>query len=157
LVHRPPPPPVPKPPKVPYNWLPLLRIVLTVLGGLLMILGAFSDWAPDVAGVELTYEAYTDTVFSSDLPPPPEDVSTTFVSLGLIPIVLGVIALLGLLSETGKATRMAGGIALVLMLVYAFTVASKDIALESGVFLVMFGALVALAGGIAARMDQKKK
>jgi hypothetical protein len=156
LVHRPPPPPVPKPPKKPYNWLPVLRIVLTLLGGLLMILGSFSDWVPDVAGVEFTYEAYTDTVFGSDLPPPPEDVSTTFVSLGLIPIALGVIAMLGLLSETGKATRIAGGLALVLMLIFAFSVADADLSLASGTFLVLFGAFVALLGGIAARLDQKK-
>lgn len=155
LVYRPPPPPVPKPPKEPYNWLPVLRIVLTLLGGLLMILGSFSNWVPDVAGVELTYEAYVESVFGNDLPPPPEDLSTTFVSLGLIPIVLGVIAMLGLLSPTGKATRIAGGLALVLILIFIFTVADADFPIESGTYVVLFGSLLALVGGVVARLDKK--
>jgi hypothetical protein len=138
-------------PSVGRNWLPVLRIVLTLLGGLFMILGATGPWIFDVAGTDLTYEGYVESVFGGDVASPPEGVSTTFVAVGMVAIVLGVVALLGLFSRTGMPTRMAGVVALVLMLIFVFTAADADVELGSGPYVVMFGALVALIGGIAGR------
>lgn len=133
------------------NWLVVLRLVLTLLGALLMLLGAFSDWVPDLPGTELTYEGYVEGVFDADVPSPPEGLSDTFVSLGLVAIVLAVVAVLGLFTQTGLPTRVAGGLGLVLMLIFVFTVNDADIDVSGGPYVVLIGALMVLIGGIMAR------
>jgi vacuolar-type H+-ATPase subunit I/STV1 len=134
------------------KWLPVLRIVLTLLGGLLMISGATGPWVDDVAGVDLTYEGYVETVFGGDVASPPEGLSTSFVAVGLVAIILGVVAVLGVFSRTGMPTRMAGVLAVVLMLAFVFTVMDADVSLGSGPLVVLAGAVLALLGGIAGRV-----
>lgn len=142
FVHKPSLPPIRK------GW---LRIALTLLGGLLMVLGAFAAWEEGVDGVDLTYETYVESVFESDVPSPPDGLSDTFVSVGLVAIVLGLLAMLGLATQTGKLTRVAAALALLLMLVFVFTVADADFSVGSGAFVVLLGSIVALIGGIMAR------
>lgn len=129
-------------------WLVVLRILLTVLGALVMVIGANGEWLNGLAGTDLTYEIYAETVFGGDVPSPPEGLNTLFVSLGLVPMVLAVFVLLGLASRTGLLTRLAAGVALLLMIGFAITVATSDASLGSGVYVVMLGAVLALVGGI---------
>ncbi len=130
------------------NWLIPLRVLLTLLGALLMFVGANGDWFPGVDGTDLTYESYVESVFDTETPPPPETVDSIFVSVGLVPIVFAVFAVLGLASRTGLLTRLAAGFALLVMVVFAFTVANAGLSLESGVFVVILGTVLALVGGI---------
>ena len=65
-----------------------------------------------------------------------------------MPIVFAVFAVLGLASRTGLLTRLAAGFALLLMIVFVFTVANAGLSLESGVFVVILGTILALVGGI---------
>lgn len=148
LVYRPRLPPMSR------SWLLPLRIVLTLLGALLMVLGAFANWFPGVDGTDLTYEAYADTVFQAEAPSPPDAIDTTLVSMGLVPLVLAVLAVLGLVGAKGKLTRFAAGLALLLMIVFAATVATADVSLASGVFIVIVGTIVAYAGGICGRIGK---
>jgi hypothetical protein len=144
LVHKPALPPFGP------GWLAVLRVVLTLLGALLMVVGAFADWFPDVPGTELTYESYVESVFETDAPAPPGGVDSIFVSVGLLPLVLAVFVLLGLASRRGLLTRLAAGVGLLAMVAFAFTVANAGISLGAGIYLVIVGAALALAGGICA-------
>jgi hypothetical protein len=148
LVYRPRLPPISR------SWLLPLRIVLTLLGALLMVLGAFANWFPGVDGTDLTYDTYAQTVFQAEAPSPPEAIDTTLVSMGIVPIVLAVLAALGLVGATGKLTRFAAGLALLLMIVFAVTVATADVSLAAGVSVVIVGTIIALAGGICGRIGK---
>lgn len=142
LVYRPLLPPFGR------GWLIVLRIVLTLLGALLMVLGAFSEWYPGVDGTDLTYEGYVESVFEADTPPPPDNVDSIFVSVGLVPVVFALFVVLGLASRTGLLTRLAAGFALLLMVVFAFTVANAGFSLGSGIIVVILGSILALIGGV---------
>ncbi|HEY7073270.1 MAG TPA: hypothetical protein VH479_24305 [Acidimicrobiales bacterium] len=145
LLHRPPLPPAPH---FGREWLPVARIGLTLVGALLMILGANRAWLNGVKGTDLTYASYVDTVFQADVAAPPARVDRIFVSLGLVVIVLAVFALLGLAGRTGLLTRLAAGLALLLLLAYALTVGTSNASLGSGTYVAIFGAVLALAGGV---------
>ena len=145
LLHR---PPLPKAPHFGREWLPVARIGLTLLGALLMVIGANRAWLNGVKGVDLTYENYAQTVFDTDVPSPPERLDPIFASLGLVVIVLAVFALLGLAGRTGLLTRLAAGLALLLLLGYVLTVASSSASLGSGTYVAIFGAILALGGGV---------
>lgn len=148
LVYRPRLPPMSR------SWLLPLRIVLTLLGALLMVLGAFANWFPGVDGTDLTYEAYADTVFQAEAPSPPDAIDTTLVSMGLVPLLLAVLAVIGLVGAKGKLTRFAAGLALLLMIAFTATVVTADVSLASGVFVVILGTIVAYAGGICGRIGK---
>lgn len=141
---------VPALPQFGRGWLVVLRILLTALGALIMVVGANATWLSGVKGVDLTYEMYVERVFGGDIPSPPSGLNTFFVSLGLVPIVLAVFALLGLAGRSGLLTRLAAGLALLLMVAFAVTVATSDASLGGGVYVVMAGAVIALIGGVVA-------
>ena len=130
------------------EWLPVARIGLTLLGALLMVIGANGAWLNGVKGVDLTYENYVQTVFDTDVPSPPERLDPIFAPLGLVVIVLAVFALLGLAGRTGLLTRLAAGLALLLLLGYVLTVAPSSASLGSGTYVAIFGAILALGGGV---------
>jgi hypothetical protein len=144
LLHRPPLPPAPH---FGREWLPIARVGLTLLGALLMIIGANGAWLDGVKGVDLTYANYMETVFETDVSSPPDRLDPIFVSLGLIVIVLAVFALLGLAGRTGLLTRLAAGLALLLLLGYVLTVATSNASLGSGTYVAIIGAILALGGG----------
>jgi hypothetical protein len=127
-----------------------LRLLLTLLGALMMVVGAFATWAGDVDGTDLTYEAYVEGVFEADVPSPPDGLSDTLVSVGLVAVICGLLAALGLATQTGKLTRVSAGVAAVLLVVFAFTVADADISIGSGVWVALLGAILALVGGVLA-------
>jgi hypothetical protein len=101
------------------------RIVLTLIGAGAMIFGAFLSWfnfpgglppgveAPGTAGVEWNWSVLykTDSPFDASF----------FASVGFIAIVLGLLALVGLALRTGWLTRLAGALALVVVILYAIT------------------------------------
>jgi hypothetical protein len=51
-------------------------------------------------------------------------------------------------------TRLAAGFALLVMIVFAFTVANAGLSLESGVFVVILGTILALVGGICGMVGK---
>jgi hypothetical protein len=136
------------------NWLIPLRVLLTLLGALLMFVGANGEWSPGVDGTDLTYDNYVESAFETETPPPPESVDSIFVSVGLVPIVFAVFAVLGLASRTGLLTRLAAGFALLVMIVFAFTMTNAGLSLESGVFVVILGTILALLGGICGMVGK---
>jgi hypothetical protein len=135
------------------NWWPVARVVLTLLGALLMVMGAAAEWERGLGGLDLTYATYVNQVFDRQLREP-SGISTTLVSMGLPVVVLAALAAIGVFTERGRLTRVAGMLAALLMLAVMFTLADADIEGGSGPLVVLFGAIVAVVGGIAARVGK---
>lgn len=101
------------------------RIVLTLVGAGAMILGAFLSWfnfpgdipagveIPGAAGIEWNWSILysTDDPFGAGF----------FSSIGFVAIVLGLLAVVGMALRTGWLTRLAGALAIVVVVLYAIT------------------------------------
>jgi hypothetical protein len=133
-----------------------LRIILTLIGAALMILGAFLGWfnfgdvpegaqVPGAAGTEMNWSILydTDDPFGASF----------FTSIGFIAIVLGLVALLGLALKTGWLTRLAGVLGIVVVVLYAITLYRVEDAglsiseLGIGAWMVAAGGLIVLVAG----------
>lgn len=136
------------------NWWTTARVILTLFGAALMILGAFGDWLTGVAGVNLTYSDYVNSVFDTKVPPPPESVDPNFVAVGILAIALGVLVLISLASRSGLLTRLVGGLSVLLFGALAFTISNAGLDVGGGIVMVIAGALVALAGGICGMVGR---
>ncbi|MGH2675235.1 MAG: hypothetical protein ACRDKA_12825 [Actinomycetota bacterium] len=133
----------------------MTRIALSVLGAAGMIIGGFLAWfrfgeqeAPP--GVGLTGIDVSNSVFYST----DEPFGASFISsAGLVVIVLGVLALLGMAFRTGWLTSLAGvlgivAFALVLITLYRVPDAGFDLSnVGIGLWIVLAGGVIALFGG----------
>jgi hypothetical protein len=126
----------------------LLRIFLTIAGAALMIVGALGEWISGQIGMTFTYDEYVLAAFDTEVTPVGDEVPQQFVSLGLVAVVLAAFVLLGVLGRTGKLTRIASGLALVLMAGVLGTLQFGGEAGRGGLALVLVGAVVAFAGGM---------
>jgi hypothetical protein len=150
-------------PRYTQGWLRALRTFLSVLAAGVMIVGAFMVWthAPELRkGVDLDYRAYGRMAFNANLQTPStslsDDVLTFVTSAGFVAIFLGVIALLGAMTSTGKLTRVAGAIALFLVLaafvvLYVSPGSQGTPSIGPGAIAVVVGAIVAIVGGSFAK------
>ena len=131
----------------------LLRAVLTVAGAAGIIGGAFLGW--------LQFDGQTGAegirapvaVFWSNLTD--VDPASFTTSAGLVLIVLGLVALIGLALPTGWLTRLAGALAIiafVLFVISVIRVSSEDTGglVELGLGNIGIGMWLILAGGILA-------
>lgn len=131
------------------------RMIFTLLGAAGLIVGAFLAWfsfdAGDVPpgtgleGVETKYSVF----YSTDNP-----FGASFIeSAGLIAIVIGVLALLGLVFRTGWLTTLAGVLGIVafaLVLVTLYRVEGQDFGIQTvglGLWLVLAGGVLCVIGG----------
>ena len=129
------------------------RILLTLLGAAAMIIGAFLDWfaapgdvpAPSSAGTSFSWSIF----YSTDEP----GGASFFASAGFVAILLGLLALLGLALRTGWLTRLAGVLAIVVIVLYTITLyrvedAGFSIAqIGLGAWIVAAGGLIVLIAG----------
>jgi hypothetical protein len=119
------------------------RLIFTLLGAAGLIAGAFLAWAFGDTGVNVNYAVFYD----------PNNVQTEaglVSSAGGVVIILGILALLGMIFRTGWLTTLAGvlgivAFALVLITLYRldFGIAEVDI----GLWLVLAGGVLAVIGG----------
>jgi hypothetical protein len=131
------------------------RLIFTLLGAAGLIVGAFLAWfsfgAQDVPatvgleGVGVSYSAF----YSTDNP-----FGASFAtSAGLVTIVVGVLALLGLVFRTGWLTTLAGVLGIVafgLVLITLYRVEGQDFGIQNvglGLWLVLAGGVLAVIGG----------
>jgi hypothetical protein len=131
------------------------RVIFTLLGAAGLIVGAFLAWfsfgAQEVPpGVGLSGVEVSNSIFYSTDDP----FGASFVSsAGLITIVLGVLALLGLVFRTGWLTTLAGvlgivAFALVVITLYRVEEAGFNISnVGLGLWLVLAGGVLAVIGG----------
>jgi hypothetical protein len=131
------------------------RILFTLLGAAGLILGAFLAWfrfgaqeAPPgigLAGVDVSNSVFysTDDPFGASL----------VSSAGLVAIVLGVLALLGLVFRTGWLTTLAGVLGIVafaLVVITLYRVEGQDFDIGNvglGLWIVLAGGVLAVIGG----------
>ena len=126
----------------------MLRILLTLGGAALMIFGALSEWIAGQIGMTFTYDEYVLAAFDTEVTPVGDEVPQQLVSLGLVAVVLAALVVLGLLGRTGKLTRVAAGLAVLLMAGVLGTVQFGGTGAQEGLVLVLVGAVVAFVGGV---------
>jgi hypothetical protein len=131
------------------------RVIFALLGAAGLIVGAFLPWfsfdtgvAPPgigLEGVEVKYNVF----YSTDNP-----FGASFIeSAGLIAIVIGVLALLGLVFRTGWLTTLAGVLGIVafaLVLITLYRVEGQDFGIQTvglGLWLVLAGGILSVIGG----------
>lgn len=120
------------------------RLGLTGAGAAGLVVGGVLPWTGDLAGTDLTVRALYQTGFTR---------SDSFVSsVGFVSVVLGLVALLGLVNPTGWLTRLAGVLgvaAFVLFAVQAYRATGRPFGPDfgEGAWLALAGAVAALLGG----------
>jgi hypothetical protein len=127
------------------------RLVLSLIGGTLLISSAFLDWlrfedrAPQGTDVPIQF-----------LWSPAEREAPEFVtSMGFVVIVLGLLTFAGLVPRTGWLTSPAGALAVVAFVLCVITVYRVEPfhvgigELDIGAWMVLGGAVIAFVGGLA--------
>ena len=118
------------------------RIVLSLLGGAALVVGAFLDWTRGVVGTDLTNKVFVQTDFSSRT-----DIVKT---AGGIAVVLGLLAVVGMVDRSGWLTRLAGALGIVAFALFAIEVyrASAPHSVQSGAWMVLGGGVVLTMAGL---------
>ena len=120
------------------------RVMLTFVGAAGMIVGAFIDWGGGVRGTRIEWRAF----FSTEAVGGAEVGLTT--SAGLVMVVLGLLALVGVAFRTGWLTRLAGaaGLLLLVLLVVTGYKVGQDIGFFAlGFWISVAGSVIAFIGG----------
>jgi hypothetical protein len=139
----------------------LARVLLTVLGGLAMVVGALMPFIhnfDDDSAVELSAEKVTAEVspnFPNQNIPTELDAAglENVVSIGLFLILLGGLVVFGLTGRSGRLTRVAavlGAVLVVATLVAAASVMGDGYGPASGAVLALAGCVVGYIGGLLA-------
>jgi len=122
------------------------RLIATLIGVAALVAGAFLKWTAARTGDKLTLRALVQTDFGAQ-----SDIAKT---VGGLSILIGLVAVIGLVDRTGWLTRLAGAAALVVSVMFAietyrsssdFSAALRATHVGSGLELV--GGLVLLIGG----------
>jgi hypothetical protein len=132
------------------------RIGLSLLGGGLMILSAFLAWysnAFSVNGTQVSYRVFDPMSDSSEL------AAGFFTSAGLVAIVLGGLALLGMAFRSGWLTRVAGVLGVIAFVLYGIRlyrgVGQAFVAdFGLGAWLLLAGGVVSVLGGFMGTARQ---
>ncbi|HZB03826.1 MAG TPA: hypothetical protein VE737_05820, partial [Actinomycetota bacterium] len=118
------------------------RILFTLLGAAGLIAGAFLSWAFGDAGVNVENQVFYSTNVQGE--------ASLVTSAGAIVILLGILALLGLVFRTGWLTTLAGVLGIVafaLVLITIFRVDGGVADVDLGLWLVLAGGVLAVIGG----------
>ncbi len=116
------------------------RLLLTLVGGAALIVGAFLDWTRSVTGDKLTNHALVKTEFFTQ--------SDIVKTAGGIAVLIGLIGLLGLVDRTGWLTRLAGALGIVLFVLFAIEVyRSSQHQVQTGAWVALGGAVVLVIAG----------
>ena len=139
------------------NLRPYLRVLLTLLGALLVAVGAFLPWlGGDQAGELLTVDAFAESVeyfgqLSTNETPEYDQLARAaapFLRVGFL--ILAAFMLFGLTGTSGKLTRAAALLVVLTMMagivVYSILVGADGLA--RGSLIVVFGGIIGFAGGI---------
>ncbi len=124
-------------------------LILGVLGGALMILGAFLDWiqGADTKGIEGPVEVLWD-------PNVQREPANFLTSVGFVVIVLGLLEILGAALSRGGLARLGAVLGIVVVVLFMISIyrAEGNIGdLGIGVWAILLGSILALVGGFVAR------
>ena len=123
------------------------RVVLTLVGAALMIVGAFMNWVDRIAGTELSWKAFYTTHMTST--------KSFLMTVGAVFIVLGLLGILGLADQGGWLTRAVGALGIVgfaMIAIQLYREHSPGLSgvldrIEVGAWVALVGALVMLVAG----------
>jgi hypothetical protein len=145
---------------------PLVRLLVTVLGVVLMFLGVLLPWSTDPAmnGVEWNYSAVGQRVvdlsegtrslkqINDVLTPLGVPVANTVANAGVIALVLTVLALFGLSSPSGQLTRAAAAGCAAFVALFLLTLSEiLKVELTETTVVLFLGCTVTFIGGLLAR------
>jgi hypothetical protein len=126
------------------------RVVLTLVGAVLMIVGAFMDWVDRIGGTSLSWKAFytTSTVTTKGF----------LMTVGAVFILLGLLGILGLAEQTGWLTRTAGALGIIgfaLIAIQLYRAHSQGLSalmdrVEVGAWIALAGSFVLLIAGFLA-------
>ncbi|HZU54611.1 MAG TPA: sugar:proton symporter [Actinocrinis sp.] len=116
------------------------RLLLTLAGCAAVIVAAFLDWTRSITGTDLSNHALVKTEFFAQ--------GDIVKSVGGISILLGLVALVGLVDRTGWLTRLAGALGIVLFVLLAIEVyRSAQHSMQAGAWLALGGSVVLIIAG----------
>jgi hypothetical protein len=118
------------------------RLALTLVGAGLIVLGAFLDWIRGIPGVDIGWQAFWQTTFSTR--------TATFVeTIGFVVIVIGLLAIIGLSPRSGWLTRFAGALGIVAFVLFTIELVRMAGAQSpgAGAWITLIGSVIALAAG----------
>lgn len=110
------------------------RLLLTLLGAAALIVSAFLHWTRNIEASKLTDRGLFQTDFAVR--------SDIVKTVGALAILLGIVAVVGLIDRTGWLSRLAGALGVVLFVLFAIEV------YRSAYHNIQVGAWLALAGGV---------
>jgi hypothetical protein len=124
-------------------------LVLGVIGGALMILGALLNWLKggDSQGIDAPIKVF----WSPNVGNPTDNFVT---SAGFIVIILGLLVILGAALARGGLARVGAVLGIVAMALFTITLYRADGNIGDlgiGVWAILVGSIVALVGGFVAR------
>lgn len=141
------------------DWRPIWRVILTLLGAALMIVGVFVPWSagPLLRGVDFTgaeIDRLSDQLDLAQFGDAVEQiVSQPLLTGGALIIVAAVVAVIGLFGPKGRLTRWAAGVGAVLTAAFLVSVAINLVVvarIDVGSFVVLIGCACAFIGGYLA-------
>jgi hypothetical protein len=120
------------------------RVILTLIGAALLIVGAMLDWVNGIAGTSLSWEAYYRTTLSGG--------SRFITSAGAIVIGIAILGLIGLATRGGWLVRLAGALGIVAFVLFLIEAIRADVVnavddLQVGMWLILAGGVVTVIGG----------
>jgi hypothetical protein len=117
------------------------RLILTLFGAVGLIVGAFLDWTRDTAATSITARSLVQTDFASR--------SDIYLTVGGLAVMIGIIAVVGLIDRTGWLSRLAGALGIVLFVLFTVEVyRSGNHSLQVGAWLALAGGVVLIIGGM---------
>src|SRR5436190_12223751 len=153
-------------PKLSSAGLFLLRMLLTLVGAALLAVSAFLLWTSSPGrfkGIQLRLGDFIDMAFHSTTrtaePVAHAGLGDILTTAGFMAIVLGALAVLGLTTQKGLLTKVAGGVGLVAMVAFLIVLsraATAPVAFGLGVWAALVGSIVALVGGFLGRKVPQK-
>lgn len=120
------------------------RVLVTLVGAALLIVGAMLDWVNGIAGTSMSWEAYYRTNLSGG--------SEFIRSAGAIVIGIAILGLIGLATRGGWLIRLAGALGIVAFVLFLIEAIRADVVnvvgdLQVGMWLVLAGGIVTVIGG----------
>jgi hypothetical protein len=127
------------------DWVRYVRYALTVLGGILAIVGAFLPW---IVAQQDYYVIDLPLITNADI------VAKTEPSMRLTIIVLAVAMMIGIVGKAGKATIASSALIAAGMIGYFILLTTKVVTDGPmyGAVIVVTGAIVGLIGGLLAKL-----
>ena len=120
------------------------RVILTLFGAALLIVGAMLDWVNGIAGTSMSWEAFYRTTLSGG--------SRFITSAGAIVIGVAILSLIGLATRGGWLIRLGGALGIVAFVLILIQAIRADVVnavddLQVGLWLILAGGVVTVIGG----------